>query len=175
MDSVRLSFNMDTLDTHHGLPRPIKRDNVYCDVLETYEENLLAVLDEFPFRIRYENEQAYDTGGVCRDMFSAFWEEVYLRHFDGERLLVPAVRPGMDISKFKLLGTILAHGFMVSGFLPVRIAFPVLAAILLGTDVNMPDNILLETFVDFLSVHELREAIIHVQTESSSLTPQHEK
>ncbi len=72
---------MDTLDMHHGLPRPIRIDNVYCDVLETYEENLLAVLDEYPFRIRYENE--HDTGGVCRDiMFSTFWEEVYLCHFD---------------------------------------------------------------------------------------------
>ena len=81
-----------------------------------------------------------DTGGVSRDMFSAFWKEAYVLHFDGETLLVPAVHPNSDVSTFPVLGTIIAHGFMVC---PIRIAFPVLAMILCGTDVVVPDNILL--------------------------------
>ena len=62
-------FMIDTLDTHHGhRPWPIRRENVYNDVVETYRENITDILKEYPFRIRYENERA---GGVCRDMFSS--------------------------------------------------------------------------------------------------------
>ena len=73
------------------------------------------------------------TGGVSRDIFSAFWDKAYLKHFDGETLLVPAVHPNTELTTFPVLGTVLFHGFMVSGFLPVRIAFPVLALVLCGT------------------------------------------
>ena len=100
-------------------------------------------------------------------MFSAFWDEAYLKHFDGERLLVPSVRPGTDMSELKLLGTILSHGFMVCGFLPIRIAFPVVVATLLGPNVEIPDIILLESFVDFLSSHDstiLKDAVLQVQS-----------
>lgn len=126
-------------------------------------------MQEFPFRIAYEGEKACDTGGVCRDMFSAFWPKAYLHHFDGERLLVPSTHPGVDMSNLHILGAIISQGFMVCGFLPIRIAFPVLAAILLGPEVNVPDCILIESFVDFLSMHEgnlLRDAI-----SSHSLSP----
>ena len=43
--------------------------------------------------------------------------------------------------------------YITSGFLPIRIAFPCLAAILLGP-VQIPDKILTESFVDSLSVHD---------------------
>ena len=169
VESVCLAYMMDNIDTHHGLPRAVRRENIYMDVLKMYQENMEEILGEFPFRVKYENVKAIDTGGVCRDMFSSFWEEAYLQHFDGERLLVPSVRPGIDMSKFKLLGTTLAHGFMC-GFLPVRIAFPVIAAVVLGPDIKIPDTILIESFVDFLASHEsaiLLDAIVHVQTNQS--------
>lgn len=113
--------------------------------------------------MRFKNELGLDAGGVSRDMFSAFWETVYLKHFDGETLLIPAMHPNTEITIFPTLGTILSHGFLVSGFLPVRIAFPVLAGVLLGLDVTISDAILLESFVDFVGAHEsliLREALI---------------
>ena len=53
----RDKFMIDTLDTHHDRrPWPIRRENVYNDVIETYQENLTDILQEYPFRIRYENE-----------------------------------------------------------------------------------------------------------------------
>ena len=170
VDDARVAFMIDEINTHHGIPRPMRRGNIYLDVLETYEENLNDVLEEFPFRIRYENERAQDTGGVCRDMFSSFWEEAYVQHFDGEKLLIPSMRPGVNMAKFKLIGTILVHGFMVCGFLPVRIAFPVIAAVLLGPDVKIPDTILIESFVDFLSSHDgslLHDAVVESKTNQS--------
>ena len=59
-----------------------------CTLTSLKPGNLYDILKEFPFRIRYEDERAVDTGGVCRDMFSAFWEEAHRKHFDGEKLLV---------------------------------------------------------------------------------------
>lgn len=101
-------------------------------------------------------------GCVCRDMFSSFWEEAYLKNFDGESLLIPAVHPNTDMATFPILGTVLSHGFMVCGYLPVRIAFPVIAATLCGPSVKIPDAIILESFIDYLTTHEssiLRDSI----------------
>ena len=96
------------MDTHQGLGRAFRRNHVYEDVIETYQENLDQILKEFPFRVRYVKEQAVDTGGVCRDLFSAFWEDSYVKNFDGEKLLVPAVRPNTDMVVLRLHGTILS-------------------------------------------------------------------
>ena len=79
VDDARLLYMMDEMDTHHGLPRPVKRGSVYNDVMEMYRDAKCGILMEFPFRIRYEDEQAVDTGGVCRDMFSGFWEQAYVK------------------------------------------------------------------------------------------------
>ena len=159
VESKRHAFLFDTMDAHQGMPRLIRREFIYDDVIDMYRDNESAILNEFPFRISYESEQAVDTGGICRDMYSAFWEEVYL---DGERLLIPAVHPNADMQVFRILGTILAHGCMVCGFLPIRIAFPTITAVLCGPEVPIMDNVLLECFIDFITEHEssiIREAI----------------
>ena len=52
----------------------------------------------------------------------------------------------------------------------LNIAFPVIATVVLGPDIKIPDTILIESFVDFLASHEsviLRDAIVHVQTNQS--------
>ena len=41
---------------------------------------------------------------------------------------MPAVNPNTDLKILLLLGKILVHGFMVCGFLPVRLAFPVICS-----------------------------------------------
>ncbi len=46
-----------------------------------FRENGMDILNEYPL-------QSIDTGGVCRDMFSVFWSDVYLRHCDGEQMFV---------------------------------------------------------------------------------------
>ena len=153
----------DKLNTHEDEPRCIHRNTVYNDVLHMYQENLKEIEKEFPFRIEFFNERAIDTGGVCRDLFSYFWEQTYIKHFDGDKLLVPAVHTNSQISVFPILGTILAHGFFPCNFIPVRLAFPIIASVLRGTDVHIQDNILLESLIDFLSEHDgtfLRNTIL---------------
>ena len=161
VESSREVFMIDALNTHNSIsPHQIKRQIIYSEVMNLYRSP--EFLHEFPFRIQYENEKAVDTGGVCRDMLSCFWEECYRYNFDGEKLLLPLMRPDIDMTDFRILGTILSHGFMSCGFLPVRIAFPVIAAVLLGPDIQIADNILIESFCDFLASYEsskLQEAV----------------
>ena len=48
------------------------------------------------------------------------------------------------------VGTVLSHGYLVCGFLPTRVVFPALAYILLGTEVEVPADIHVETLADSL-------------------------
>ncbi len=127
---------------------------MYSDVIEVYCETTEEILDEFPVHFKFKDERAYDAGGVCREVFSCFWKAAYPMHFDGERLLVPSVRPGMERAKLQTLGMILSHGYLVSGFLPIRVAFPILACTVLGPDIFIPDEIILECFVDYICTYE---------------------
>jgi hypothetical protein len=113
-----------------------------------------------------------DCGGVSRDMLSGFWEEAYQKLFDGCRLLTPVIHPQVDMKVLPVIGRILSHGYLASGFLPVRIALPTLACILLGPTVNIPDGILLNTFPDCLSEYEaevIREALNRTKAFGSKL------
>ncbi len=151
VDDTRQKFISDSVDTRPGLERRFRRDSVYEDVIDMYKDDLEEILRDFPFRVRCVNELAVDTGGVCRDLFSAFWQESYVKDFDGEKLLVPAVRPNIDMVGLRLLGTILSHGFMVCGFLPIRIAFPVVAVVLFGLETKFTDGMIIDSFVDYLA------------------------
>ena len=72
---------------------------------------------------------------------------MYAKHFDGKRLLVPAVNPSTDLQILPLFDKKFVHGLMVCDFLPVCLAFPVVAAILCGPD----DAVYLESLIDYIS------------------------
>ena len=119
-------------------------------------------LKEFPFRVHYRDEKAIDTGGVSRDMFSGFWEHAYLKQFDGGDILVPASHPGVNMTTMAVLGTILSHGFLSCGYIPIRLAFPVLCFAVLGPTCQIPDGIVMQSFIDYISSYEgkvLRDAL----------------
>lgn len=139
---------------------PVRRRNLYDDVLKLFSDE--GVMEKCPLHIKFVEEMALDCGGVSRDMLSGFWEEAYGKLFDGCNLLTPVIHPQVDMQVFRIIGRILSHGYLVSGFLPVRIAFPTVACILLGPNVAISDNILLDTFPDCLSDCEasvVREAM----------------
>ena len=59
------------------------------------------------------------------------------------------------------LGTIFSHGYISCGFLPVRVAFPTIAAAIHGTNLHIADDIMVQS-ISYLSFHEsgiLREAL----------------
>ncbi len=55
------------------------------------------------------------------------------------------------MSDFAVIGRVLSHGYLCCGFLPTRIAFPVLASVLLGPSTSIPPDILVQSFSDYLS------------------------
>ena len=66
------------------------------------------------------------------------------------------------MSIFQILGMIISHAYLVAGFLPERLAFPCLAASLLGPESSFDSDILEHEVVSCLSAHEagvLRDAI----------------
>ena len=60
------------------------------------------------------------------------------------------------MTKFLILGKVLSHGYLTRGFLPLHIAFPAIASCLLGPTVKNPDEILLESFLDYLVHYEMK-------------------
>ena len=138
---------------HRGAVHEIRRNEVFENVLHLYRENPQVML-EYPFRAKFLDEKAHDVGGVSRDMFSAFWVDAYIRAFDGCNTLVPQAHPHVDLAMFPVLATILSHGFLVTGMLPVRIAFPCLAAVVLGPMVTIPDSTFIASLADYVSPYE---------------------
>ena len=98
-----MKYAIDVLDTHNGLPHYIRRTHVFSDVVELCRNKKQIVLQEYPFRVKYINEKAVDTGGFCHDMPSTFWLEAFVTAFDGENLLVPCIHPDSNMDLFVIL------------------------------------------------------------------------
>ena len=131
--------------------KPIKsyilnRIDVFNQLIAAYQQG--DILNQFTLRIRFAGEAAVDLGGVTREAFSCFWEIAYTKYFDGPRAFVPSIHSGIDFNIIPTLGCILSHGYLVCGFLPVQISFPVLARILLTS--NVEDCYILEAFQDYV-------------------------
>ncbi len=123
----REAFVQKLHPTTFGLPHTVVRQNIFKSVMSMYRHNTCRLLREYPPRIRFANERALDTGGVSRDMFSAFFKEVYEKFCDGSALLTLVVHPHIDFSVLPSLGTVISHGYLACRVLPIRIAFPTLA------------------------------------------------
>ena len=58
------------------------------------------------------------------------------------------------MQSFPVLGTVISHAYLAGGVFPDRIAYPCLAAALLGPTTVISDSIMQECFISSLSVHE---------------------
>ena len=123
---------------------------MYRDAVVMYSTKPKLV-NQFPLSVHFDGEEGLDFGGVCRDFFSGFWEEAYVKMFDGAALLTPVSRADIDLNQFAVLGKILSHGYLCSGFLPTRISFPVLALVLLGPSTTISRETLVSCFLEFVS------------------------
>ena len=143
---------MKSVDAVNGLPHTIDCTNIYEDVLDLYREG--SIVGEYPITVTYVGEKGVDEGGVQRDMFSSFWEKAYSLLFEGATTLIPMVHPQIDLSVYSILGRILSHGYLATGILPDRVALPTLIQSLLGPGVTISQDILMEAFIDYISVTE---------------------
>ena len=57
-------------------PHTINRKTIFKDISDLFQqEGTLNPND--PLRVKFNNEKALYCDGVCRDVFSAYWEEAY--------------------------------------------------------------------------------------------------
>ena len=59
----------------------VSRSSVVDDLMQIYANESIAA--EYPMIISLIGEPAVDCGGVSRDMLSGFWEQAYMKLFDG--------------------------------------------------------------------------------------------
>ncbi len=145
---------MSGLNLTIGEVHVVHRENLYNTVMDLYSNKKDQLLSEYPFYVEFHGEQAVDIGGVSRDMFSAFFAEMYICLFDGSSLLYPAVNASIDLNLFDVIGTILSHAYLLFGIFPDRIAFPCLASIFLGPTTILTDAVLHESFLCSLCVYD---------------------
>ena len=74
--------------------------------------------------------------------------------FDGATILVPLIHAQTDMGIVPILGKIISHGYLASGYLPVRVSLPSLITLLLGPSANIPRSFLLDALMDYLSDNE---------------------
>ena len=151
---IKFMTELSTSTSSQAFPHVVARKDLFQGVLNLYSKRIETIVNEYPFYVNFDGERAVDMGGVSRDMFTAFFEEAYQKLFDGCTLLTPAVTPGINMSSLSIFGTIMSHAYLVSGVLPVRIAFPTLVQCFLGTHTSIPDSTMLSSFSNSLSVYD---------------------
>ena len=129
----------------------VSRSNLFDSVKKLYSTQA-EILNKYPFRVQFEGEMAIDTGGVSREMFSAFFQEAYERYFDGCTFLTPVVNPHTTKSELTLLGLVISHAYLSTGILPTRISFPCLANMIIPEVCQFPDHVMVEAFIDSLKL-----------------------
>ena len=143
----RLKFMKSISQNILGPFHIVWRDGTFEDVMALHSKE--DVLTEFLLHIKFAGKVAADLGGVCQEMFAAFWEEAYKL-----TLLSPVLHPHIDMQSLLKLDLILSHGYLCSGFVPTHIVLPVPVYILLGTTVELPSSTLIQAFADSLSLHK---------------------
>ena len=139
--------------------------DIFKDVIKLYEEEEIS--GEYPTFVQFKDEPAIDAGGVTRDMYSAFWQSAYSLLCDRVNIVVPMIHPQSDMAVLPVVGRISSHGYLASGFLPSRIALPMLIGILLGGHFDVPDHVLIEALLDYISGNKWKKIMFALTYEES--------
>ena len=133
----------------------IRRQHLVEDVFKAYEEDLL--LSVSLLEVEFEGEDAIDCGGVKRDLFCSFWEQILNNQtynlFTGHSAKVPVFNPAnaeVAVKKLPILGRILSHSYILTGCFPTSISIVSVIGLFLGCDIDLEDDHLLESFFEFL-------------------------
>jgi hypothetical protein len=83
-----------------------------------FEKDIITASIVFP---NGEKEQAYDSGGVLRDLFTEFWDNFYEQCTTGTNLKVPCLRHDMEAADWKAVGRIIALGWILQKYYPFKL------------------------------------------------------
>ena len=127
----------------------VDRENIlYSTVISLFKKK--GIEDEFPLRITFKGERSQHWGSLSRHAVCLLARSI-------REDLTPVVHPETDPSSLPVMGKILSHGYLSSGFLPVKIAFPALAVTLLRIN-EVSDNVLVTTFMETVEAATLSRA-----------------
>lgn len=151
-------------------PVQVSRGNVLPDLLAYYDNDDVV---SSTIKVTFTDEEGEDCGGVTEDMFSAFWEQAFEMHFDGEEIKVPFALPSHlhgARNTFETIGKIFSHGFVLTGAIPVRFCqSSIMGAFLVSQSV--PESILLRDLLNHVSKREANVMSLAMSaTEKESIT-----
>ena len=93
----------------------VNRGQVLRELIKIFKENPdvyfgRAIITATIILPNGEREQAYDSGGVMRDMLTKFWDDFYEQCTTGTILKVPGLRHDMEAAYWKAVGRVIALG-----------------------------------------------------------------
>lgn len=145
----------------------VSRENLVQNLFDIYTDPM--IVDSY-LHVKMVDEQGSDWGGVSRDCFTSFWNEVSELFFRGHSVLIPYLPPHRldEEYKFRLLGRILAHSTAILGYIPVPLCKSVVMVTILDTT-NIDESTLIEDFLLFLDQDDAR-IVRKALTDFSSLS-----
>ena len=95
--------------------------SVFTTAMELYRDGQ-QVIFQCRLNVHFHNENGSDFEGLTREFFTLFWFQCTQQHhsFIGRTERIPTFHnsPRSNISTWHLLGRILTHGFILTGYLP---------------------------------------------------------
>jgi hypothetical protein len=130
----------------------VTRTNIIEDLLLMYRDETIL---NCKLHVEFTGEPGDDFGGLTKEMFTVFWNEVTRQLFTGEHCVIPVsplhrIKP--DAWKFVSLGRILSHTMALTGNIPPNLSPAFLVSLIFSSDVN--EQCLLEDFLQFVTDRE---------------------
>ena len=155
-------------------PIQVSRESVLPDLLRCYDNDDVV---SSTIKVTFTDEEGEDCGGLTQDMFSAFWEQAFDMHFDGEEIKVPFASPSnLHVARntFEAMGRIFSHGFILTGAIPVRFCQSSVMGAFLGSQ-SVPGPVLLRDLLNHVSEREAKVMSLAMSaTEKESITDEQE-
>lgn len=133
----------------------VHRGQILREVIKTFKDNpdvdfTKDIITATIILPNGEKEQAYDSGGVLRDLLTEFWDDFYEQCTSGTSLKVPCLRHDMEAEDWKAVGRVIAMGWTLQKILPIQLAPNFLSSALFG----IAGNKLREEFLQFIPQSE---------------------
>ena len=125
----------------------LDRETLFRDLLSKYET---IVSCDSELRLKFSKERGVGHG-VCKEVFSLFWQVVEDKYMEGCTAKVPVITPD-NLTIFFQLGRILSHGYILTGYLPLFLAKAFFVSLLPSAKVSQ--ELLLASFLEYIDASE---------------------
>ncbi|KAF6729949.1 hypothetical protein FQA47_008711 [Oryzias melastigma] len=127
----------------------VRRINVVQDLIAVFMDPEVLSTE---LKMDLKNEKAYDSDGVSREVYSAFWE-LFLEQCEGEEERVPRLQPEFTQEHWKAVGRIWLKGYQDHGIIPIHLSPASVLACCQGVS-SVDEELLMMSFNRFISEPE---------------------